>query len=509
MADSRSRPARRRKLVWLPLVVILAVWALLYLPHLRTSPRWYGDETLTLAIGKALASGAPADRALKITFWHPSYSYQPGYAAVIGAMSLLTAGDILGARIVNILLALAIAAILYLGGRRALGHLPAFFAALLFLTYGQSVIHFRWVYPHNAVALGFLICVLALLRKSAAKPDWTAGLGLGLAAMSHPLFVHGAIAAWLCRLKRPMAWVRMAVIPALVIAGSFGFALWRYWPKNWLFSDLADLLAFYRQEQVNGAGWQALQNIRIFFTHDFFHVGALVGMLLCLTRRRLYPIALFGLVVAGLLLKNRQNLPLFYYQAVILLPVFALGWAGGWYVLARWIRERTASARMTRLAMAAALVLPVIFFVQILPASLSGRLVSRNDVWVTQNTNEVDQAAQWINARVSPQDLVICGPNIGWLLHCHVADYIQATTWAGHPTFTFDQPLDHAKFLHPADVEQARFLVIGDIEQRWTFYQPNVSLIADRLQKEQWPLVWKGPNYIIVENPRFIPPHAN
>ena len=507
MAESSPRQALRRRLCWVPLVTILAVWALLYLPHLRTSPRWYGDETLTLAIGQSLADGSPADRSLHITFWHPSYSYQPGYAWLAGTMSRFFGGDIRGGRLLNVLLALAIAQTLYFAGRRPLGHLPAFFAALIFLTYDQTVIHFRWIYPHNAVALGFLVCLLALLKKSSARSDWTAGAGLALGAFSHPLFAHGAIAAWICRITKPVAWIRMAVLPGLVLAGSFAFALWRFHPDGWLWEDLSALLAFYRNSSAeSGTGLQPFHNFRYFFTHDGFQLGALLGGLLCLTRRRLRKIGVFLFVVAVLLLQNRQNIPLFYYQAVTLLPIMAMASAGGIAVLLLWMRRQRTASRWIRLAGAAAFLIPLLLFVRILPAASSGKLVSRNDVWVTQNPREVEQAAAWLNERLQPDDLVVCSANIGWMLRCKKADFVQATAWAGHPTFTFDPPPKHARFRHPADVGQARYVVIGDIDQRWTFAQPNVSLIADRLQKENWRIVWQGPFYLIVENPRLAGP---
>src|SRR5262245_44177618 len=116
-----SYAALKRRLVLAPLLVILLVWTFLYLPHLRTSPRWYGDETLTLMIGKSLASGQAADRSLIATFWHPSYPYQPGFAWLAGAMAWIFGGDILGARLLNTFIALAIALLIYFGGRARLG----------------------------------------------------------------------------------------------------------------------------------------------------------------------------------------------------------------------------------------------------------------------------------------------------------------------------------------------------------------------------------------------------
>jgi 4-amino-4-deoxy-L-arabinose transferase-like glycosyltransferase len=100
---------------------------------------------------------------MQATFWHPSYAYQPGYAWAVGLASAVTGGDILGGRALNTLLALSIALAMYLFGENKLGKSPALLSALIFLSYEQSVVHFRWIYSHNAVALGFAIAVLFLM----------------------------------------------------------------------------------------------------------------------------------------------------------------------------------------------------------------------------------------------------------------------------------------------------------------------------------------------------------
>jgi 4-amino-4-deoxy-L-arabinose transferase-like glycosyltransferase len=493
----------RRQFVVLPLVSIIFIWGILYLPHLRTSPRWYGDETLTLMIGRSVFNGAPADRSFTPTFWHPSYSYQPGYAWLVGGFSWLSGGDIIGARALNTLLALSIACLLYFGSRSIVGILPAWAAALLFLAYDQTVIHFRWIYPHNAVALGFLICVLALLRKAAAKPDWLAGIGLSIAALSHPLFAHGAIAAGLCRIKSPRSWIPLALPPFIALVLTMGITLMRQWPHHWLSQDLATLLQFYRQysDEFGGDG-KVFRNFFYFFTEDFFHVGAFIGLLLC-CRRRLYPIALFAFIVAFFLLQNRQNIPLFYYQAIVFLPILALAWAGGIRTLTDFLRRRLHWKSRVHVLQGAAFLIPIVLTLLIAPASLKGKLISRNDIWVTQDTTEVQKAAEFINLHTSKDDLVIGNSNIGWLLHCRNADYIQATAWAGLNTFTFDPSPPKERFLFAPDLNAAKYAVIGDIEQRWTFSQPNVSTLVKKLADDKWIIVWQGPNYTIAQNPRL------
>ena len=451
----------KRQLILAPAMVILSVWGLLYLPHLRTSPRWYGDETLTLMIGKSLASGQAADRSLKATFWHPSYPYQPGFAWLAGVMAWIFRGDILGARLLNSSIALAIALLIYFGGRAILGSLPSFFGALLFLSYDQAVIHFRWIYPHNGVALGFTIAILALLRSSRPRVDWTAGLGLAIAALSHPLFIHGAAAAWACRIKRPKAWLRLIVPAIIVLALTIGISLVRYWPHLWVFQDVATLVEFYRTYSREMAGyWSAPRNIAIFYSHDLFHLVSLVAIILCCSRR-LYHVAIFAGPVSILLLQNRQNLPVFYYQAIVLLPIFALAWAGGLRTLYIWLRRRLRGTLASRALLYAAMLVPIGMTLLVLPSSLRGTLVSRNDLWVTQDVNEVERAAAWINEHTRPDELVICNQNIGWLLKCRTADLLQSTIWEKRTTFGFPTLLEASRFRYDARYLEGQIPCLG------------------------------------------------
>ena len=292
---SSFRSIRRLALI-LPLTLILAVWSVLYLPHLRTSPAWYGDETVALAAGLDLTRGIAAHRAVWNTFWHPYAPYQPGYELLIGWFARLFKGDILGARIANTLLALGVALVIYLYGRNILGVLPALFAALLFISYEQSVIHFRWVFTHNLIALGFAITFLALSRPARRRNDIRAGAGLALSAAALPLFLYGCVPALLIRLKRPRSWPWLFV-PAMAVVGSSLFLGWLMTrPNNFLLSDLAATLRFYTHSSQESAASiaQVGLNVLRFFTQDIVHLVGALMLLLCLCRR-FYAIGLGGL----------------------------------------------------------------------------------------------------------------------------------------------------------------------------------------------------------------------
>lgn len=107
---------------------------------------------------------------------------------------------------------------------------------------------------------------------------------------------------------------------------------------------------------------------------------------------------------------------------------------------------------------------------------------------------------------LEPGDTVGGNPNIAWLLNAEVTPYLQMITWYGIWTQGYENGNARERFRYDASLETAKFAVIGDIDQRWTFGEPNVSQLAQTLEREQWPVVWRGEHYFILANPRFLPP---
>ncbi len=496
----RSASSLRNLLIWGPLLTIVLFWQLLYMPRLRDTPGWYGDETAAVVMGQNLFKGLPTNGPFFQTYWHQFNPYQPGFLWLTGLFSAVTGGDILGARFFTALIALAIGLAICFLGRSRMGILPAWFGSLLFLSYPQSVIHFRAVFAHDGVALGFALACLFLLRPSRPRNDWRVGLSLAIATLCHPLFTHAAIAAWLCRLKKPGAWWRLALPPAIALGLIFLFVTITYWPHAWLIDDIRSLSRHYQSDTEQN---NVITNISVFYTQDFFHIGAVIGILLC-CRRRLYPIAICAAVASYLLLHNRQNLSVFYYQAIILVPILALAWAGGVSVLVSYFRKKSFALRGRRLAFGAVFLLPIVLLAIQLGPILRGKLPTRIDYWLTQSTPEVDLAASWLNNRTTPADLVIANVNIAWLLHARTADFFQIVLWGGKPTEFFPDGMPRERFRYPASLDRAKFVVVGDIDQRYVFGRPNVDAVVEQIQKEKWPVVWQEEFYTILANPALV-----
>lgn len=502
---SRNVFLRRDALLFLALC---GTWSLLYLPHLRTVPSWYGDEGLALCAGLNLVSGIPAHGSFWNTFWNHYAPYQPFYELAIGGMAQLFGGDILGGRIFNACIGLAVSLVLCFYGRRIMPWNESFGAALLFLTFEQSVIHFRWIFTHNLIALGFAIAFLGLSGKSCKKSERMAGWGLGISALSLPLSIYGIIGAALIQMRFPRTWLRIFAPYIFLTTLSLLIGWLLFFKENFLLNDLRSTLEFYTNaSRENGGGGGFLRNFLIFFSQDSFHFIGLLMLCLCLFGNS-FPIGAGGLIVAFLLLQNRQNLVVFYYQAIILLPFITVAYGVGFGRIGSAAKKYLPNFSSVGILVShIPLLLAGIFFVCLLPQSLQGRLSPRIAYWTTQSCEEVAVAAGWINERTSPKDLVICHQNIAWLIHARTADYLQVASWMGLSTWPFKNPLPKAQFRFEPDLTKAKFAIIGDIDQRWTILQPNIAGIMKPLTDGSWKLVWRGENYYIFENPdlRLLP----
>mgnify|MGYP001160646836 CR=1 FL=1 len=484
-------------------LLITAIWLVLYLPHLRTSPPWYNDETLTHKTAMDLVHGQATLYGMWGTFWHPHNPYQPFYHLLAGLFGLATNGDILGSRFFNALLAWATALAIHFIGRRSLGRMPSLFAALMFLVYDQSVIHFRMTYAHNLCGLGILIMTLFLLRPASRRNDLRAGLGLALAAGAHPLFIHAATAGGISRIKHWKSFFPLFLPAGLMVGLSLGLNF--LFQRQWLFDDLSLLkYTFFSRAASDGTGAKAIENLWFFLRQDWFHSAIALGLLVS-ARRRLYPILFVGGFVLFMLVKNRQNLTLFYYQAIIILPTLCLAWAS------LFIFIRKSARRYNRLAFlpgkqAACLLflLPLIGFFHMFPLSLSGKVYARCQYWATQSAEEVEELAKWINERTTETDFVPCANSISWLLKAKTANYLQIVTWYGYPTQGYDFGNKRERFRYDVSLENARYAIVGDHEKKWAFNEPNVNELVKKLQNEKWPTVWRGSNYVILENPKYF-----
>ena len=483
-------------------LLILVFWAILYLPHLRTSPKWYGDEILTLDIGKSLIHGQFTNRSAYCTFFAPGYNYQMGFAFLTGLFSQITNGDILGGRFFSILIGLLTAWIGYYFISRKIGFIWGLFFAFLLLGYSQSIIHYRWIYPHNAVGLGVLGATLLLMRPAQTMTDWKAGCFLAVAAGSHLLAIHATATAVLCRLKRPASWIRVGLLPFLII-GVSALIIWFHF-HGWLLEDLIALRDMYgRYSLENGGGGQKFINFSLFFLQDYFHLFAFIGCVLCL-RRRTYVIPIMVLTLVFLLTQNRRNLPLFYYQAMTVLPILAVGTTfGSRFLVCKLAKIVPAKVLRKRLIETILVILLIVNGAWKLPAVLSGNIITRADPWAVSSSDDYDTTAAWINNHTKPDDLVITYWTLGWLLKCHNADVLAATAWSGGTAGDYyPTPISHERFRWDADISKAKYFILTELDQKWALAQGDALRVVKASGIQGWPIIYECGSIKVFQNPK-------
>lgn len=475
--------------------LILLVWGILYLPSLRTIPSWYGDETMTFKVSCDFVRGESSYYAWWNTFWSARYPYQKIYAWICGMFGTAGGYDILAGRFFNALLALGGGFVIYGLGYNPFGKIASLYCSFVFLTYYESVIHFRMCYPHNAVGIGVLIMTVFLLHSPSLKTDIGAGVGLAIAAGSHPIFIYAAIALLLCRVHNPKSWLIFYLPSSIVVFSSLLTSYLRF-GKTWMQEDISYLGSLYLSTgQNNGSGCQGFYNLLLFVAQDFFHLGALLGIILSL-KRKYYPLGVISLVCLILLTKNRANLTVFYYQAVIILPTLSLCW-GRLYQIAESYKF---SLRFPPIAVIM-WVIPLIFFAENSLRLFSKKLYPKDHYWATQSCEEVEAVAAWLNERTTQDDTIMANENLAWLLKGHGIPILQMVTWYGLPTYSATVPRERFRF--DSSLENTKFAVLGDIDLRWAIgAEPGASTIIKKLQDQKWPTVWQGPNYIILANPK-------
>jgi len=493
----------RRRLIALGISVIFFFWAALYLPLLRTSPSWYGDEFFTLNVGLPMTHGDLTNRALYSTFFSYAFNYQPCFTFLAGLFSRITAGDILGGRFLCALIGLATALTGFWFLHRRFGFFCGLFFAMFFLSYPQSIIHYRWIYPHGMVGLALVGAVGLLMRPARLPQDWKVGLVLILGVASHLLGVYATAAAGFCRLLRPKSWLPV-ILPSTLFFLFVFFSL-NFLLSGWPAEDLSHLLRNYEADSENsGRIMNLVYNFAAFFLQDYFHISALLGFFLCL-KRPSYMLCIVAFVMSFLILRNRQNLTLFYYQALVILPLLACLAAVGLCGLVRLASRRfCVGKRFVRAVQSGLCLLCLLIGLSQVPAVLRERLPVRISDWVVDSIPDYEAAAKWLNQKTNPSDLVIVHWNLGWMLQCRNADILMATAWSGLPAGNFfDPPPDRKRFCYPTDIQGAKFFVITHLDEMWTFQQKSVPQFLETSGVSTWPTVFQAGTVRVLKNPKL------
>jgi 4-amino-4-deoxy-L-arabinose transferase-like glycosyltransferase len=530
---------------------LVVLWALLFLPNLRTNPNWYGDEGEWMEKCWTFIHGTPRVGPIVDDFIFP-YPYPPLYMIVNGTLLRVFGNDIVVARALGAVTALAAAALLFWIGTRLRDKNFGFLCAAAFLVYSEANVNFRWVRSHPMAGTWALATVGFLIRyvqeKRLRDAAW-AGVFCSLATatnyFTYPLI--GAVVVTVAVVngrewKSPRAWRDVIIAGACACAYAGLFVLWYSAAHGWgqLMTQVGRLtsiannearptfagevqrfienvwaLGFQTPTQGPPVGWSG---------HDWWLTVATIGFLFLPTRdwRLRLWVPFWLLVLMYGVFKKLNNVPLFFYPATIFLPLMAVGFAGVLAWAGELVKRVTEKSKEAMAATVAILVLAG-FGIQ----SASGawnHFHTRIDMWTQQSVTDAEAAMAFVNANTAKDDFVIVPKQIYWLAHCDrrsmltfcaryngVENDMPVPAHIPRELFWFDCRLEQAKYLVVEYGVERRLLPDGQtaqlpagIDAVYTIGLKGMREVIQQTQDEKWPVVLHQGIYLVLANPRFV-----
>jgi hypothetical protein len=550
---------------------LLVSWALLYLPHLRTNPNWYGDEGEWMEKSWTFIHGTPRVGPIINDFVFP-YPYPPLYMLVNGTLLRVFGNDIVVGRALGALTALAAAAFLFWIGTRLRDRVFGFVCAAAFLVYSEANMNFRWVRSHPmagtfAIAsVGFLVRYVQEKRlRDIAFAGGMCALATGTNYFTYPLIgavvvtaacVNPAAAeatvvqSWKSRLWR--------VLAAGATAGAYGmlFVLWYVaahtggWAQ--LMAQVGRLTSVASNEMRPTFGGEVVRFIENvanlgFKTptqgpplpwsgHDWWLTIAMIGFVFIPTRdwRLRLWVPFWLLVLMYGVFKKLNNVPLFFYPATIFLPLMAVGFAG----IMEWIGQLAMKmdVRLRWVPVAIGLAAWAIPSVR----GAWGHFHSKIDFWTQHSVREAEAAMAFVNANTTDADFVLVPKQIYWLAKAGKRSML--TFCARYEGVVNDMPvpvlIPRELYWFDCRLEKARYLVLASgmtaegrpqgIDLVYTQGLKGVPEIMATVLQDRWPIVYMGGRqaavvdvggrqwpvtvdgeYMVLANPRFTKAMGN
>ncbi|HEY7358245.1 MAG TPA: glycosyltransferase family 39 protein, partial [Ktedonobacterales bacterium] len=492
--DQEARERRKQRLQHWGLLgaaaAVLLLAVALHVIHLSQTPGWDSDEGYNLDIAWNLLHGRLRMFALTSAFvQHPPLFYLMLALAIrLFGYSMLTLRALV--MVYSLLTTLALLSL----GRRMFGPGPSVWGALAFTIAPLALENTRWGYTYSQLMLLGFLGVYACWRYLETRSYRWLLLASALGALAVLSDYEGAflpllviLVAW--RIHPRHIWTAAGIgfgIPLLA-----ALALLATTPATFL----SDLAATAGRAAGGNLIVQAL-NVIINFQHllslDPWIILGLIGLWLIRDAR------LRGLVFAALalmlvaILKVRDLNP-YFHSGVPLLPWFALGaglaidrgittlyaWLNGWWdaLFARLASGPRWLARVKRFSVALVLFLALISPLGITIAAdgvgVANGLHTHIDTSLALHPADAERAASYILAHAQAGDVVICSPQVAWLLDdpedssghetgILATEPLQSVAYSGQGIAFYPANLTPDRFAFDPTVAHARFAIVDD-----------------------------------------------
>jgi hypothetical protein len=531
-------PSPKEPLPWGMIAVLAALWALMFLPGLRTNPNWYGDEGVWLEASWRFAHGEARVGAVRCDFLFP-YPYPPLYLLVNGALLRLFGNEILVSRALGVVTALAAAGLLFWIGARLRDCRFGFLCAAALLVWPEGVMNFRWARAHpmaGTLALASVGFLLRYVQEKRLRDIALAGLMCSLAMATcywaYPLIAAVIVTALLVEPADGAGsrWPRVLV--AAGAAGAYGvlFVAWYALGEPGGLTRLLEQVGRLNQQAkemmegrptILGEVGRWLRNLLTLWRelpwpdgygqhrHDLWLAGAGIGL-------ALFPVARFRLwlwfwllTLAFAVLRGRDGLPFMFYPAMVFAPLLAVGFGGLVARLEQWT-VWCCGRRQWLAASAPGIAVLVAFGAVSLRGSLT-HFRSRIDVLTVSAPADAEAAARFINTHSATEDLVLIPDQLYWLVRTpRAAQPVQAVAWMEQGAEYFGGGVPRDAFAFGCDLGDARYLVVAaggtqeqptGIDALYWFRQPSFQRLMATVEAQKWPKVFRQGDYVVYANP--------
>ncbi|HUK82548.1 MAG TPA: glycosyltransferase family 39 protein [Verrucomicrobiae bacterium] len=513
-------------------VSLLILWALLYLPNLRSNPNWYGDEGEWMEKSWTFIHGTPRIGPITNDFVFP-YPYPPLYMLVNGALLRVFGDDIVVGRALGAVTALAAAVVLFWIGRRLRDEWFGAMCATALLVYPQADMNFRWVRSHpmaGALAMasaGFLISYLqdkrfkdlvwaGALCSLATATNYYA-VGMIPAVMAVALWVNGR------RWREPAAW--RDVIVGTLTAGGYGalFVLWYVSTKGGAGHLLEQVHRLGGMTQPPSLAEVGARIVKFCFTtpthigprglegRDWWLIAAVAGLVAFPVARLRVWLVVWASLLMFPIFRKQDNVSVFFYPATIFLPLMALGVGGATEQLGRfwqWVMKKP-GALAPRLAPAG--VAFVLWGATSLKDSF-GHFDSMIDMF-TQSAPpaSADAALEFVNTNTTSNDFVLVPKQIYWLVkNAKKSMLSHCVTYEGRTNDAWPVSIPHGLFWFDCRWPNAKYLVLASgvtssgqprgIDLIYTRGLAGVPDVIEGMVQKKWPVVFTGGHQVALVN---------
>lgn len=528
------------------------LWAVLYLPNLRTSPNWYGDEGEWMEKCWQLANGHARIGPVANDFIYP-YPYPPLYMLLTGTMLRIFGNDVVVGRAVGAVTALAAAGILFWIGRRLKDDWFGALCAAALLVYENADVNFRWVRSHPLTgtlvlaSAGFLI---RYLQDKRPRDIVLAGMFTALATGCN--------------------YYAVGMIPGVIaVALWVNWRRWREWP-GWRDTGLGALsagafgllfLAWYLatqggvahlREQVRLMGGMAeappvteiLKRIGKFLFDtptaisakgptgtDLWLWAAAIGLVAFPVARLRAWLVVWVVLLMWPIFKKQDNVSWFFYPAMMFLPLLALGVGGALHqagrLLSRALKKESLAIRLLPGVVALAL-----WFAPTVRGAW-GRFDTMIDGFTQRSIPDAEAAMKYVNVHTTGDDFVLVPKQIYWLVKPARRSMLShCGPYEGRPNGAWPSPIPRAAYWFDCRWQNAKYAVIasgvsrqgqaygidllytrgvgggqeavtGMLREGWRIvFPPNAQVVYPPQLGGQWPVLVDG-EYMVLANPNL------